>query len=446
MKILLINPPRSPINNILAYAPAEAKRFIHKKLIGPPLGLLTIAAAAKDHDVEVLEMKGEYDLHPDSPAPDMLVRSVLASFKPDVVGVTFIASEFYAGMDIFRTVKNFDPGIKTVAGGLHTVLSLRDFDDACVDFVCPGQSADVFMNLIHALEQNAAPDSVGGLYFRKDDAMVKASAPRSVWDACNVNFIRPDRSKIKKWISTYTVGGRIEPSTYIFTSLGCPHECSFCSIWPQFGKQFYQRDLESIIDELKAVDDYPIVRFSDANTIVDAAFISRLFDRILEEGIRKEYIMDIRFDTAVAYPELIEKLARGGLKVVICGFESYREEELIKYKKGADAKLISQAIEIFHKNGVSLRGNYVIPPDYTEDDFKAMADYASSHPVVYAGYTILTPMPGTTYYQEVKKNIIDHDLAKYNFFNSVMQTALPIEKFYENTGKLWLIKKGTDVI
>jgi radical SAM superfamily enzyme YgiQ (UPF0313 family) len=156
--------------------------------------------------------------------------------------------------------------------------------------------------------------------------------------------------------------------------------------------------------------------------------------------------MDIRFDTAVAYPELIEKLAKGGLKVVICGFESYREEELIKYKKGADAKLISQAIDIFHKNGVSLRGNYVIPPDYTEDDFKAMADYASSHPVVYAGYTILTPMPGTTYYQEVKKNIIDHDLAKYNFFNSVMRTALPPEKFYENTGKLWLIKKGTDVI
>ena len=55
-------------------------------------------------------------------------------------------------------------------------------------------------------------------------------------------------------------------------------------------------------------------------------------------------------------------------------------------------------------------------------------------------------MPGTVYYQEVKDRIIDHDYSKYNFFNSVMRTKLPLEQFYENVGKLWLIKKGTDII
>jgi hypothetical protein len=75
-----------------------------------------------------------------------------------------------------------------------------------------------------------------------------------------------------------------------------------------------------------------------------------------------------------------------------------------------------------------------------------MSDYASSHRVVYAGYTILTPMPGTIFYKEVKDQIIDFDLLKYNFFNSVLKTTLPLEQFYENVGKLWLIKKGKDVI
>jgi len=93
-----------------------------------------------------------------------------------------------------------------------------------------------------------------------------------------------------------------------------------------------------------------------------------------------------------------------------------------------------------------VRGNYVIPADYTKDDFAAMADYAGSHRVVYAGYTILTPMPGSPLYDEMKDRIVDTDLAKYNFFNSVMKTALPIEQFYENVGRLWLIKEGTDVI
>jgi len=194
------------------------------------------------------------------------------------------------------------------------------------------------------------------------------------------------------------------------------------------------------------VDDYPVVRFADANTIVNERFIDRLFDRIREEGIDKFFIMDIRFDTAVKYPKLIEKLARGGLKVVICGFESYKEEELRRYRKEAPARLIEEAIGVFHRNGIMVRGNYVIPANYTEDDFKAMADYAGSHRVVYAGYTILTPMPGSDYYETVKDRIVDFDLAKYNFFNCVFKTTLPEERFYENVGRLWLIKEGSDVI
>ena len=44
MKIALINPPRSPHNGILEHAPDEALPFIHRKLVGPPLGLITVAA------------------------------------------------------------------------------------------------------------------------------------------------------------------------------------------------------------------------------------------------------------------------------------------------------------------------------------------------------------------------------------------------------------------
>ena len=62
MKILLINTPRSPENRILQFAPEAARPFIHRKLIGPPLGLLTVAAAVNDHDVLLFDTKGEFDL------------------------------------------------------------------------------------------------------------------------------------------------------------------------------------------------------------------------------------------------------------------------------------------------------------------------------------------------------------------------------------------------
>jgi radical SAM superfamily enzyme YgiQ (UPF0313 family) len=93
-----------------------------------------------------------------------------------------------------------------------------------------------------------------------------------------------------------------------------------------------------------------------------------------------------------------------------------------------------------------VRGNYVVPNNYDIDDFKALAEYADRNRVVYAGYTVLTPMPGTIYYKQVKKEIVDFDYKKYNFFNSVMETKLPHDQFHEEIGKLWLIKKGKDVI
>jgi len=141
MKILLVNPPRSPENKILEFAPANARHFIHKKLIGPPLGLLTVAAAVKDFDVTVIDLKGEYDLHPNAPKLKDLTLSYLEKYKPDIVGVTFIASELYFGLDIFRVTKEFNPEILTVAGGLHVTLCPEDFTDTSIDILCPGHSA-----------------------------------------------------------------------------------------------------------------------------------------------------------------------------------------------------------------------------------------------------------------------------------------------------------------
>ncbi len=446
MKILLINPPRSPFNGILEHAPGDARPFIHKKLIGPPLGLLTVAAAVKDFDVTVIDTKGEYDLNPDGPPLHELVYSYLREHNPDVVGVTVIASELYYGLEILRQAKQYNPEILTVIGGLHVTICPEDITDPAVDVLCPGHSAGIFRDLVIAREKGLPLDSVAGIILNENGVHRRTGKTAPDWEPAGKDFILPDRSHLNKWLSTYKVGSDPTPVTYIFTSLGCPYECSFCSIWPQHDSKYYMRQVESIVEELKGLDDYQVVRFADANTVVDIRFIDRLFDRILEESINKKYVMDIRTDTAAKHPELIEKLAKAGLRVVICGFESFRDTELDLYNKRTSSENIQKSIEVFHRNDIMIRGNYIVPPDYTEDDFKALADYAGSYKVVYAGYTILTPMPGTVLHREVRDQIIDFDLMKYNFFNCVMKTRLPLEKFYESVGGLWKIKLGNDVI
>ncbi|MDD3878031.1 MAG: radical SAM protein [Bacteroidales bacterium] len=445
MKILLINTPRSPFNGILEYAPKEASYFIHKKLIGPPLGLLTLAAAVKEHDVVVFDTKGEYDLNPDTPPLSTLVENLIRTHKPDIVCTTVISSEFYYGLEILKTTKSINSDITTIIGGLHVTLCIENCNDPSVDIAIRGHAAHQLREIVKAKESGHSFQAIEGIYINTPKGLIPTKPMSKLWDAAGKDFLMVDRSQLKRWKETYKVPNAPSPTTYIFTSLGCPYQCSFCSIWREYCGSYYKRNIESIIEELKNID-YDIVRFADANTIVDVSFIDNLFTRIEEEGIKKEYIMDIRADTAVGNPKLIEKLARNGLKVVICGFESYKEAELEKYNKKSSAFYIENAIKLFHDNGIMLRGNYVIPTSYTHADFRAMADYAGQHKVAYAGYTILTPMPGTVYYNEVKSEIIDFDLRKYNFFNAVLPTSLPIQEFYKEVGKLWLIKKGKDVI
>jgi radical SAM superfamily enzyme YgiQ (UPF0313 family) len=446
VKILLVNPPRSPHNAIYDHAPEHAKRFIHRRLVGPPLGLLTLAAAVRGrHEVALLDMKGIYDLDPEAPAPGALVRTWLERERPALVGLTFIASEHPAGMEILRAVKAVDPAILTVAGGLHCTLCPEDFDDPAVDVVVPGPAAQVFRALTDAAGAGRPLEEVGGLLLR-GAAGLRPTAAAPACDPAGSGFLVPDRSLVRPWLSTYVVGRASGPSTYVFTSLGCPYRCSFCSIWPQYGGAYLQRDVESVIAELKTLDEYEVVRFADANTLVDLGFARRLFERIAAEGIRKVFVMDIRADTAAKNPDLIALLAKGGLHVVITGFESPDPEELKRYGKNLKADLIGEAIKVFHDNGVMLRGNYIVRPDYGEEQFAALAAYAARHAVAFAGYTILTPMPGTPFHREVADRIVDFDLAKYNFFNCVLKTKLPLERFYEQVGALWPIRRGTETI
>jgi hopanoid C-3 methylase len=446
MKVLLVNPPRSPHNGILAHASADVLPFIHKKLVGPPLGLLTIAGAVRDHDVRLLELKAEYDLRPDAPAPEELVRRAVEEMDPDVVGVTAITSELRSSLALLGEAKRTSPRAVTAVGGLHAALVPSDFAGTSADVVFPGPSTRSFAELVRAVEAERPLGQVRGVWLNDGGRYAFTGEREERADEAGAGFVLPRRDLVAPWRESYVVGRSPDPATYLFTSLGCPHRCTFCSIWPQHGGTYAQRDVESVVAELAGLDDYPVVRFADANTVVDAAWVSRLFDRIEAEGIRKFFIMDMRVDTAVAHPALVEKMARGGLGVVIAGFESTRDDELEAYDKATTRRQIDEAIRIFHDNGVMLRGNYVVPPDYGADDFARLADYAASHRVTYAGYTVLTPMPGTVHHAEVADRIVDRDPDKYNFFNCVLPTRLPLDEFYARVASLWAIKKGREVI
>ena len=112
--------------------------------------------------------------------------------------------------------------------------------------------------------------------------------------------------------------------------------------------------------ELSLIENYRIIRFIDGNTFGDLEWTDRLLTAIIEARLHKEFIMDIRVDTAALHPEIIAKAAEAGLKVAIVGIESDNEQELSNYRKNLSPNLISKAIETFHRYGIMIRGNYIV--------------------------------------------------------------------------------------
>jgi radical SAM superfamily enzyme YgiQ (UPF0313 family) len=50
--------------------------------------------------------------------------------------------------------------------------------------------------------------------------------------------------------------------------------------------------------------------------------------------------------------------------------------------------------------------------------------------------SILTPIPGTALYEEMKSQITNHDLDYYTFTNAVIPTRIPEHDFYETYAKM----------
>lgn len=52
-----------------------------------------------------------------------------------------------------------------------------------------------------------------------------------------------------------------------------------------------------------------------------------------------------------------------------------------------------------------VTGNFIVDPDWEEEDFRRLWHFKERLGLYRAGYTILTPLPGTLYFEEAKHRI-----------------------------------------
>lgn len=411
MKVLLIQPQK----------PKKSIGMEHLYL-DEPLALEYLAADLRQScAIKILDMRLDRNL-----------TRELAGFQPDIVGVTGYTIHVPAIKAICQQVKQLQPEVLTIAGGHHATIAPQDFMHSGIDIIVIGDGVPTLKEIVQKVEKREDYRLVKGIAFFENGRLCRTeSRPITGLD----DFPLPDRSVTKRYRKRY-FSEWIRSAASIRTSRGCPFRCSFCAQWKISGGKYFTRSVESIVDELKQIEE-SLVFFADDESFVDGRRMSRLAEMIEAEGIKKSYTAYARVDTVVRNPQLLEQWKRIGLDTVGLGLEFCAQEDLDYVGKGTTPELNKQAVEILRSLGIRPSLFLMVRPDYDELSFKAFVSYVRELSFDVAKFTVLTPLPGTDLYEQEKGRMLNVDFEYFDLVHTVLPTKLSLKEFYRQLYQLY---------
>jgi hopanoid C-3 methylase len=421
MKILLVNPPVCGRSIPEERYGIDSLRRIFR---GEPLGLEALAGNLPEHEVRILDLKAD---------PGGL-EDALAGFRPGLVGFTAVTCEANTVVRMAGQVKEACGAVVAV-GGVHASCDPSFFNRPGIDYVVVGLGKASFAELAAALARDGSPECPPGVARTRPGGEI-AVVPRK-FGAADLAESRPPRyDLVAGYRDSYTLHSLGLRLGFVSSSFGCPCGCSFCCIPFLTGGRYLTHAVETVIADIRALGDLPVIRLVDANTFGDPAHAARLADGILAAGIRKNFVADVRPDTVVRHPELLRRWKQAGLRSVVVGFEEVADDVLASWDKRSTVAVSDEAVSILRELGISIVGDFIVSPDYDEARFDALERYVSGRRIDLPVLTVLTPVPGQPLFAAMSDRLVLRDLDYYTFTNAVVPTLLDEKRFYERYAEL----------
>jgi len=245
----------------------------------------------------------------------------------------------------------------------------------------------------------------------------------------------PARHLIKEYAPEYYINFR-KPLALMETARGCPYRCNFCSVWKFHEKSFREKSPERVVEELAQIE-APNIFITDDIFWLDYKRGMEMAQLIQKSGIRKYFTVQTRTDIICRHPELIEMWKACGNLAIFMGLEKVDDEGLASVNKNNKADNNIRAIELLKEMGVGFTCNFIVDPDWGRQDFAKLRDWVDKYGTYNSGFSVLTPLPGTDLWDEVKDNVTTEDWELFDIVHSVLPTNLSLEEFYEEYARLW---------
>jgi radical SAM superfamily enzyme YgiQ (UPF0313 family) len=372
---------------------------VYKRLLSPPLSLVTIATLTpKEHTVWI---------------EDENVKKINLADKPDLIGITVNVDTSERAFKIAKYYRSRD--VKVVFGGIHASANPELMLKHC-DSVVIGEAEEVWSNLLNDFTKNQLKS-----IYKNDRITDVKNVPLPDW-----NFVDS-----KKYLY----------HNVVVASRGCPFKCNFCYNSSGYvSNPFRNRSIDEVLKEVENFGTKQIL-FIDDNFIGNIKWTRQFVQAIKDKGFTWHAAVSANI---FYHKDLIREFAKSGCRSLFIGFESINEKSIMSANKRQNkVKEYEELISFLHENGIMVNASMVFGFDDDEPSiFKNTLNWLVKNKVETMTAHILTPYPGTVLYRQLlsENRITDFNPNKYNTSNVVFQPKKMTAEELRN-GYLWIYKK-----
>ena len=309
---------------------------------------------------------------------------------------------FPGDIRLASAVKETNPEIKIAFVGPHvTALPERSLRDClAMDFICRREFDRAVVDYAEGKSLREIP---GVSYLRGGDIVHNPDAlPIQDLDAL------PHVTDIYKRdldIARYNVPFLRHPYVALYTTRGCPAQCTFC-LWPQTlsGHPWRKRSSGDVAREMaKAKEYWPMVKeffFDDDTFNIQKARTQELCAELKPLNLIWSCTSRVTTDY-----ETLRSMKEAGCRLLIVAYESGDPQILKNIKKGATVERARQFTKDCRKLGLVIHGDFIVGlPGETRETISRTIAFAKELDVETIQVSVAHAYPGTELYEHALKN------------------------------------------
>ena len=380
------------------------------------------------------------------------LKSVVESFKPELIGLTCMFSLTHQSMlDCINIIRK-QTDIPIALGGVHVSNSFTDLntkkkflsDVGGVNLIFEREADDSVEQLLKYVNSGGlGPLPTGiSLLSNKHINGYFENKSKSMPDQNKLNIIPAfDVASPKELSSVGRVGtfeSLLDREISIATALfnrGCRAECTFCSVRNFNGRGVRGKTVDTMMEELKVLryeHDIRHIMWLDDDLLYNRKNSIDLFNRMTKENLGMTWDTTNGVIAASCSDEVISAASDSGCIGMILGMESGNEAILKKIKKPGNVRHFLQAAEVL-RNYPKINTRVFIMLGFPGETYGQLMDtfnVASEMNLDWSNINILQPLPNTPIFDEmVNLGMLDPKEMNFNEISfSLVQAGSSLEE------------------